>query len=100
MWQQFSGSEALPNESFGTHTCFHYKYRMTPELMKTVLGVGGQQGVSDVITETWIDTTTFQVVHQTAQVFGAQVDGAKIMKITLVMDLVEAGKPYGIKPPM
>jgi ribosomal protein L40E len=100
MWQQFSGSEGLPKELFGSHTCFHYKYRMTPELMKTVLGLTGQDGVSDVIMETWIDTTTFQVVHQTAQVFGAEIDGVKIMKITLVMDLVETGKTYGIKPPM
>jgi hypothetical protein len=99
MWQKVSGVEALPNENLGGHTCYHYKYRMDPALMKTVLGLSGQEGVSDAIMETWIDTTSFQVIHQSAQVFGGQINGQRT-KITLVMDLSETGKPYGIKPPM
>ncbi|MHB8896518.1 MAG: zinc ribbon domain-containing protein [Candidatus Geothermincolia bacterium] len=98
MWKKFTQSESLPSEVFAGKTCIHYKYRMNPTLMKTVLGLGNQETVSDAIMEVWIDTTTFQVIHQTAQVFGAQIDGART-KITLVMDLVEVGKPYGIKPP-
>jgi hypothetical protein len=99
MWQQVSGVESMPNEALAGHTCFHYRYRMDPELMKTVLGLASQEGVSDAIMETWIDTTSFQVIHQTAQVFGGQINGLRT-KITLVMDLAETGKPYGIKPPI
>jgi hypothetical protein len=99
MWEKFSGSESLPNETVAGRNCLHYKYRTDPALMKTVLGLGNQETVSDAIIEVWIDTASFQVVHQTAQVFGGQIDGART-KITLVMDLIEVGKTYGIKPPV
>lgn len=99
MWRQFRASEGMNDEEVAGHPCLHYKYRMDPTLMKTVLGLGGQDTVSDAIVETWIDKTSFQVLHQTVEIFGAQIDGART-RISLVMDLAETGKTYGIKPPL
>lgn len=99
MWTKFRNSETLPEENVAGRACLHYKYRMDPTLMKTVLGLAGQDTVSDAIMETWIDKASFQVVRQTVNVAGGQVDGVRT-RITLVMDLAETGKTYGIKPPV
>ena len=99
MWKQVSSPESLPNETLNGHVCLHYKYRMDSTLVMTVLGLGKQDGVSDAVMEAWIDSTSFQVIRETAQIFGAQVDGAR-SHVTMVMDLVETGKTYGIKQPI
>jgi ribosomal protein L40E len=99
MWRQFKSTESLPNQPAGSSPdCLHYKYRMDPTLMMTVLGLPPQQDVSDAVMEIWIDSKTFQVIRQTGQLYGAQINGART-HVTMVMDLAEAGKPYGIKPP-
>jgi len=99
MWKSVSNVEGLPNAPAGSSAdCFHYKYRMDPRLMLTVLGLAGQTDVGDVVMEVWIDTKTFQVMRETAQVFGALINGTRT-NVTFVMDLKETGTPYGIKAP-
>lgn len=100
MWKSFSSVETLPDAPMGSSpACFHYKYRMDPELVMTVLGLGKQDAVSDAVMETWIDKTSFQVIRETAQVFNAQINGVRT-RSTLVMDLNETGKPLQINPPI
>ncbi len=99
MWKSFSTVEALPDAPAGSSPdCLHYKYRMDPGLMLTVLGLAGQTDVSEAVMEVWIDKTTFQVMRETAQVYGALINGART-HVTFVMDLTETGKTYGIKAP-
>lgn len=99
MWEKPRSIEKFKNEAVGNRpNCYHYKYRTDPNLMLTVLGLPPQEGVSDAIVEVWIDASSFQVARQTAQLIGAQIEGART-RVTLTMDLVETGKPYGIKPP-
>lgn len=99
MWKSFSTVEALPDAPAGSSPdCLHYKYRMDPGLMLTVLGLAGQTDVSEAVMEVWIDKTSFQVMRETAQVYGALINGART-HVTFVMDLTETGKTYGIKAP-
>jgi len=99
MWKSFSNVEALPDAPAGTSLdCLHYRYRMDPSLMLTVLGFAGQKDVSQVVMEAWIDKTSFVVMRETAQVYGALINGART-HVTFIMDLTETGKTYGIKAP-
>ena len=99
MWKSFSTVEALPDAPAGSSPdCLHYKYRMDPNLLMTVLGLAGQTEVSEAVMEVWMDKTSFQVMRETAQVYGALINGART-HVTFVMDLTETGKTYGIKAP-
>lgn len=100
MWKEASNVEGLPNAPAGSSAdCFHYKYRMDPKLLLTVLGLAGQTDVGDAVMEVWIDTKSFQVMRETAQVFGALVNGNRTT-VTFVMDLKATGTPNGIKAPV
>jgi hypothetical protein len=70
---------------------------MEPELFTTVLGLQDEH-LSDAVLEIWIDSKSYRVVKQTAELFGANVNGVRT-HVTLVMDLVETDIPYGIQPP-
>jgi ribosomal protein L40E len=98
LWRDFRSVEDLGMQPIGAVNCRHYRYRVPPNLITTVLGVGKQDAASDAVVESWVDTGSSQVVRMTAQVFNVQIEGASTT-VQLAMDLVAVGQPYNISAP-
>ena len=98
LWKDFQSVEDLGNQPIGALNCRYYRYRIPPNLITTVLGVGSQSAASDAVVEAWIDTTSAQVVKMTVQVYNVQIEGASAT-VLLAMDLAEVGQPYNINAP-
>lgn len=98
LWKDFQSVEDLGNQPIGALNCRHYRYRIPPNLITTVLGVGSQSAASDAVVEAWIDTTSAQVIKMTVQVYNVQIEGASAT-VLLAMDLAEVGQPYNINAP-
>ncbi len=98
LWRHVQTVEYLGTQPIGTSNCYHYKYRIPPTLITTVLGTGAQSGASDAVVEAWIDAASMQIVRITAQVFNVQIDGAST-KVTLGLGLAAVGQPYNIAAP-
>jgi ribosomal protein L40E len=98
LWRHVETVEYLGTQPIGTSNCYHYKYRVPPTLVTTVLGVGAQSGASDAVVEAWIDTVSMQIVKISVQVFNVQIDGAAT-KVTMGLGLSATGQPYNITAP-
>lgn len=98
LWRHIQTVEYLGTQPIGASNCYHYKYRIPPTLITTVLGAGAQSGASDAVVEAWIDGASMQIPRITAQVFNVQIDGAPT-KVTLSLVLGPIDQPYNITAP-
>lgn len=99
MWKNAHGVEKLGEQPVGNRAnCYHYKYRVDPTLMATVLGLTSRESLGDAVVEIWIDSSNFEVARQSVELIGAQLDGART-RVTMLMELGETGRPFNIQPP-
>ena len=94
-----SDVEDLGSQVLGTSTCFHYKYRTSPELITGLLGIRQTTGSSDAVIEIWIDSSSNLIMRLTVGVYNVRLEGMRA-RVSLNMELAALGQPYDIKPPV
>ncbi|MDD5448293.1 MAG: zinc ribbon domain-containing protein [Actinomycetota bacterium] len=99
LWSGFSMVEDLGMAPIGTSNCAHYRYRIPPEIIASIVGADPQAKMGDAVVESWIDSGTNQVLLLQISLFKVLVDGIQ-MNASMALNLSSVGTPYNILPPI
>lgn len=95
----FSMAEDLGMTTIGTSNCAHYRYRIPPQAIASIVGADPQGKMGDAVVESWIDSGTNQVLLLQIRLFNVLIDGVQ-MNVSMALNLSSVGTPYNILPPI